>query len=157
MNPQNIRWWLLRVSSTPNFGLQILQRLRIVFIHLNVFNTIFCVPRVVGQHGKIVPTLLSTHNLDLQCSHFKMTMIHNFEVVMHDQDNSLNPITGFGINSLHFPSSTISFQNTWSYRKLSLSKCLVLLKMNTCSKCSTSWNINCIINWVCTWIYAFDL
>jgi hypothetical protein len=37
--------------------------------------------------------LLLAHNLDLQCSHFKMTMIHNSKVVMRDQENSLNPIT----------------------------------------------------------------
>ncbi len=37
-----------------------------------------------------------------------------------------------------------------------MSKCLVLLKMNTCSTRSTSWRINCGINWMCTWIYTFD-
>ncbi len=60
---------------------------------LNVVKTNCCVPHAIGQHGKIVSILSSTHNLDLQCSYFKITMIHNFEVVMHNQDNSLNPIT----------------------------------------------------------------
>jgi len=60
------------------------------YSHLNVFKATFCVPCVIGQHGKTILTLLLVHNLDLQCSHFKMTMIHNFKVVMHDQKNRLN-------------------------------------------------------------------
>jgi hypothetical protein len=63
------------------------------YSHLNVLKATFCVLRAVGQHGKTILALLLTHNLDLQCSHFKMTMIHNSEVVMCDQESSLNPIT----------------------------------------------------------------
>ncbi len=63
------------------------------YFHLNVFKTTLCVPYKVVQNGKTVLTLLSSHNLDLQCSHFKMTLIHNFEVVMHDSKSNLNPMT----------------------------------------------------------------
>ncbi len=37
-----------------------------------------------------------------------------------------------------------------------MSKCLVLLKMNTCSAHSISWRINCGISWMCIWIYALN-
>jgi hypothetical protein len=53
----------------------------------------FCVPSKVGPNGKTVPALLPSHNLDLQCSHFKMTRIHSSEVVMRDSENNFNPMT----------------------------------------------------------------
>jgi hypothetical protein len=62
------------------------------YFHLNVLKATFCVPCKVGQTRKIVLALLSSHNLDLQCSHFKMTMIHNFEIVMCDSESNLNPM-----------------------------------------------------------------
>jgi hypothetical protein len=60
---------------------------------LNVLKATFCVSCKVGQNGKTILALLSSHSLDLQCSHFKMTMIHNFKVVMCDSENNLNPMT----------------------------------------------------------------
>jgi hypothetical protein len=58
-------------------------------IHLNVLKWTFCALRKVGDNGKIVLTLLSIHNLDLQTFFFKTTMVHNYEVVL-DEDNELN-------------------------------------------------------------------
>jgi hypothetical protein len=46
----------------------------------------------VGDVDKMVPTLLSSHTLDLQAFFFKMTMCHNFELVLRDE-NDLNPFT----------------------------------------------------------------
>jgi hypothetical protein len=63
------------------------------YFHLNVLKATFCVPSKVGQNGKTIFALLSFHNLNLQCSHFKMTMIHNSKVVMRDSKNNLNPMT----------------------------------------------------------------
>jgi hypothetical protein len=48
---------------------------------------------MIGLSATIVHVLLNVHTLDLWSSHFKMTMIHNFEVVMCDQENNLNPLT----------------------------------------------------------------
>jgi hypothetical protein len=63
---------------------------------VNVLKATFHVPSKVGQNGKTILALLSSHNLDLQCSLLKMTTIHNFEVVMHDFENNLNPMTQLG-------------------------------------------------------------
>lgn len=63
------------------------------YFHFNVLNATFYVPCTVGQCGKTIITLLSFHNLDLQCSHFKTTMIHNSEVVMCDFESNLNLLT----------------------------------------------------------------
>jgi hypothetical protein len=46
----------------------------------------------VGENGKIVFALLLNHILNLQSSHFNMTMIHNFKIVMCEE-SSLNPTT----------------------------------------------------------------
>lgn len=60
--------------------------------HLNVLKATLCVPSKVGQTRKTILALLSSHNLELQCSHFKMTMIHNFKVAMCDFESNLNPM-----------------------------------------------------------------
>jgi hypothetical protein len=46
----------------------------------------------LGESGKVVPTLFFTHDLDLQSSHFKVTMMHNSETVLQEE-SSLNPMT----------------------------------------------------------------
>jgi hypothetical protein len=50
-------------------------------------------PHTVDLSANIVFALLNILALDLYFSHFKMTMIHNSEVVMCDQNNNLNPLT----------------------------------------------------------------
>ncbi len=57
--------------------------------HLNVLKWTLCALRKVVNYGKIVFTLLSTHNLDLQIIFFKTTMVHNYEIVF-DENNELN-------------------------------------------------------------------
>jgi hypothetical protein len=52
----------------------------------------FNVPCKVGESQKIVLALHLNHTWNLQSSHFKMTMIHNFKLVMCEK-NSLNPVT----------------------------------------------------------------
>jgi hypothetical protein len=59
---------------------------------MNVMKATCRVPCKVGESGKIVHALFSNHILNLQSSHFKMTMIHNFKVVMCEESN-LNPVT----------------------------------------------------------------
>ncbi len=58
-------------------------------IHLNLLKWTFYALHKVGDYGKIVFTLLSTRNLDLQTFFFKTTMVHNYEVVFHE-NNELN-------------------------------------------------------------------
>ncbi len=62
------------------------------YFHMNVMKATFRVLCKVGESGKIVLALLLNHILNLQSSHFKMTMIHNFKVVMC-KESSLNPTT----------------------------------------------------------------
>jgi hypothetical protein len=57
---------------------------------MNVMKATFSVLCKVGESGKIVLALLLNHILNLESSHFKMTMIHNFKVVMC-KESSLNP------------------------------------------------------------------
>jgi hypothetical protein len=52
----------------------------------------FCNHHKIGGLDQNIPPLLSTHMLDLQSSHFKMTMLHNFEGILHEE-NQLNPLT----------------------------------------------------------------
>ncbi len=59
---------------------------------MNVLKATFCLPSKLGERGRIVPRLLLVHNLDLQSSHFKVTMMHNFKVVLWEE-NSLNLVT----------------------------------------------------------------
>jgi hypothetical protein len=54
----------------------------------------FCVLYNVGDANKMVPILLSNHTLELQVFFFKMTMCHNFECVLCEE-NDLNPLTKF--------------------------------------------------------------
>jgi hypothetical protein len=49
---------------------------------MNVLKATCCVPRKLGENGKVVLTLFFIHDLDLQSSHFKVTMMHNSEVVL---------------------------------------------------------------------------
>lgn len=85
------------------------------YSHLNVLKAIFCVPRRIGLSANIIFALLDTHTLDLQPSHFKMTMIHNSKVVMCDQENNLNPSTQLRCKVTTFP---ILNQKLSEYMKL---------------------------------------
>jgi hypothetical protein len=57
-----------------------------------MLKVVFCNPHKIGGLDQDVSPLLSTHMLDLQSSHFKMTMLHNFETTLHEE-NQLNPHT----------------------------------------------------------------
>ncbi len=59
---------------------------------MNVLKATFCVLGKLGENGRVVPSLLSTHNLDLQLTHFKVTMMHNSKVVLWEE-SSLNLMT----------------------------------------------------------------
>jgi hypothetical protein len=59
---------------------------------MNVMKANFSVLCKVGESGKIVLALLLNHILNLQSSHLKMTMIHNFKIVMCEK-SSLIPTT----------------------------------------------------------------
>jgi hypothetical protein len=59
---------------------------------MNVLNATCCVPHKLGENGKVVHVLFFTHDLDLQSSHFKVTMMHNSKAVLQEE-NSLNPMT----------------------------------------------------------------
>ncbi len=62
--------------------------------------TTFCLLHKVSENGKILPLLLSSQNLDVQTFFFKVTMLHNVEVVLKE-DNHLNLIScGTPPNSL---------------------------------------------------------
>jgi hypothetical protein len=52
-----------------------------------------------------VPPLLLAYMLDLQSNHFKMTMLHNFEAILCEE-NQLIPLQSFGSKSPHLLSST---------------------------------------------------
>lgn len=56
-----------------------------------VLKATICILHNVGDANKMVPTLLSSHTLDLQVFLFKMTMCHNFELVLREE-NDLNPL-----------------------------------------------------------------
>jgi hypothetical protein len=64
------------------------------FFHLSMLKAAICNLRKIGGLDQNVPPLLSTHMLDLQSTHFKMTMLHNFEIVLREE-NKLNPLTRF--------------------------------------------------------------
>ncbi len=57
-----------------------------------VLKATFCVPHKVGDVDKMVLALLSIHTLDLQILFFKMTMCHNSEFVL-SEENNFNPLT----------------------------------------------------------------
>jgi hypothetical protein len=51
----------------------------------------FCNPcKVSGLDHDVLP-FLSAHMLDLQSNHFKMTMLHNYEAILHEK-NQFNPL-----------------------------------------------------------------
>jgi hypothetical protein len=62
------------------------------FSHLSMLKMAFRNPHKIGGLDQNVSPLLSAHMLDLQSSHFKMTMLHNFETTLHKK-NQLNPLT----------------------------------------------------------------
>ncbi len=47
----------------------------------------FCAPCMMGESGKVVPTLFSTHALDLHVYFFKMTTGHNSNLVFHEESD----------------------------------------------------------------------
>jgi hypothetical protein len=66
-----------------------------------VLKATFCILRNVGDVDKMVPTLLSNHTLDLQVFFFKMTMCHNFKLVLCEENDSiLLPSFGMGFLDL---------------------------------------------------------
>jgi hypothetical protein len=62
------------------------------YSHVNVLKAIFCVLGKLGESGRVVPRLLLVHDLHLESSHFKVTMTHNFKVILWEE-NSLNLVT----------------------------------------------------------------
>ncbi len=60
-------------------------------IHLSMLKQTFNVPCEVGDCDKVVSILLLIQNLDCQMFFFKMTMVHNVEAILRE-DNKLNPI-----------------------------------------------------------------
>jgi hypothetical protein len=50
-------------------------------------------PCEVDDYDKVVFVLLLVQNLACQMFFFKMTMVHNVEAILHE-DNKLNPIVG---------------------------------------------------------------
>jgi hypothetical protein len=62
------------------------------FPHLNMLKMAFCNLHKISGLDQDVPPFLSTHMLDLQSIHFKMSMLHNFKVALH-KNNQFNPIT----------------------------------------------------------------
>jgi len=67
---------------------------------------LFYPPHKVVDCDNFVIVLLLTHVLDLQTNFVQMTMVHNFELILQE-DNDLN--LGFNTKFLHPLSSTISF------------------------------------------------
>ncbi len=56
--------------------------------HMNALKAIFCVPHKLGGNGRIgLLALFSTHDLDLQSSHFMVTMMHNYEAILREENN----------------------------------------------------------------------
>jgi hypothetical protein len=75
----------------------------------NYLKTNFYTTKKVDDGGKVVPTLLSIHNLDttLICRFFfKMMMVHNFETMC--KENELNLVTRLWHKIFDLPFSTIS-------------------------------------------------
>jgi hypothetical protein len=52
-----------------------------------VLKATFCAPYMMGEYGKMVPTLFSVHALDLHVSFLKMTMGHNSNLVLHEESD----------------------------------------------------------------------
>jgi hypothetical protein len=70
-----------------------MQHVEIIFIHLIDLKATFCTPWKVGDCGKVVLAFFSTkHNLDLHFFFKMINMVHNFETILHEE-NELNPIT----------------------------------------------------------------
>jgi len=59
---------------------------------MNVLKATFCMLGKLGESGRIVPRLLLAHDLDLESSHFKVTMMHNSKVILWEE-SSLNLVT----------------------------------------------------------------
>jgi hypothetical protein len=59
---------------------------------LNVLKATFYAFCKVGETGKVVPTLLSSHKPRFASFFFKMTMGHNYEPILHEENDS-NPLT----------------------------------------------------------------
>jgi hypothetical protein len=59
--------------------------------HLYLIKLAFCVDKKL-KGGSIVPRLLDSKHLDVQASHFKLTMSHNVEAMMRESKD-VNPIT----------------------------------------------------------------
>jgi hypothetical protein len=58
----------------------------IFFSHLNTLKVVFCNPHKIGGLDQDVPPLLLAHILNLQSSHFKMTMLHNYETTLRENN-----------------------------------------------------------------------
>jgi hypothetical protein len=59
---------------------------------MNVLKATFCVLGKLGASERVVPRLLLAHDLDLESSHFKVTMMHNSKVILWEE-SSLNLVT----------------------------------------------------------------
>lgn len=61
-------------------------------LHVNILEAVLCVAKPVGGDGRCMAPLLDGQALDMQSSSFKLTMVHNAEDVLAEQ-NDLNPVT----------------------------------------------------------------
>ncbi len=110
----------------------------------------------VGQNGKIVLTFLSSHNLDLQRSHFKMTTIHNFEVVMHDSENNLNPMTWLWCKITVSPTLNQKLSKYVKLPKITTVQVLSFVKTSAHLALSALWKTGCETGSSCIWIFAVN-
>jgi hypothetical protein len=65
-----LQYWICEETTTNNF-----------LPHLDLIKYAFCVDKKL-KGGSIILGLLDSRQLDLQASHFKLTMSHNVEAIM---------------------------------------------------------------------------
>ncbi len=85
-----------------------------------------------------------------------MTMIHNFEIVMCDQDSSLNLVTRLWHKLTASPILNHKLLEYMKLTKIVIVQVFGSIKNEHTFSMFNFMKINCGIDWMCTWIYAFD-
>jgi len=91
--------------------------------------------------------------LDLQSSHFKVTMMHNFEGILWEENN-LNLITKLWHKITINPILNHKLSKFMKLVEIEIVQVFGLIEDKHILTLWTSWKIGCEINWTFTWIFA---
>lgn len=120
---------------------------------MNVLKATFCLLRKLGESGRVVLALFLIHNLDLRSSHFKVTMMHNFEAILWEENN-LNLITKLWHKITINPILNHKLSKFMKLVEIEVVQVFGLIENKHILTLWTSWKIGCEISWTLTWIFA---